>query len=114
MKCWHCSATLPDPEFGKITFRAECSECGAALHTCRNCKYYHPGKPNDCEVRGTDFIPDRTKANLCEDFKLRIERFTLPESDAGDVERKLFGGRVDEEMFKKSPKDKFNSLFKED
>jgi len=114
MKCWQCDATLPDPEFGKLTFRAECEKCGAALHCCRNCKYYHPGKPNDCEVPGTDYIADRAKANVCEEFRLRIPAQPTSQPNVQDIESRLFGDFPPTDAPKTSPKDKFNSLFKDD
>ena len=52
----------------KIGFRAVCIHCDADLHVCANCKYYCPGKPNDCLVPGTDYVKDRERANLCEEF----------------------------------------------
>lgn len=112
MKCWNCHAELPEPEFGKLTFRAECDKCGAALHSCLNCKYYHPGMPNDCEVPGTDYIKDRSKANLCEEFKLKSESSAASAPTAQDIENRLFGS-TSEDKNKQSPKDKFDSLFKD-
>lgn len=71
MKCWNCKADLADPDFGKLSFRAECEKCSAALHCCHNCKYYRPGAPNDCSVPGTDYVSDRQANNRCEEFRLR-------------------------------------------
>lgn len=56
----------------KIGFRAICPGCGVDLHTCTNCRYYSPGKPNDCLVPGTDSIRYRDAANFCEDFKEKV------------------------------------------
>ena len=70
MDCWTCGVQLEEPLYGKISFRAECDRCGAALHCCSNCKFYKPGLPNDCMVPGTEFIADRTAANLCEEFSV--------------------------------------------
>lgn len=114
MKCWCCGANLPDPEYGKILFRAECDKCGAALHSCRNCKYYHLGKPNDCDVPGTDFIPDRTKANLCEEFKLSKPGDQAVKPSVEEVENKLFSDGSVGDFPKPGPHDRFNSLFKKD
>lgn len=70
MFCWVCGASLPPLEYGKISFRATCDKCGAALHCCKNCKHYKPGLPNDCAVPGTDFISDREANNFCEEFSI--------------------------------------------
>lgn len=70
MFCWQCGGTLELPPGRKISFREECPKCQAALHCCKNCTFYMPGKPNDCAVPNTDYISDRTKMNFCEEFKL--------------------------------------------
>lgn len=70
MNCWQCGTVLTDPSWGKLTFRATCEKCGADLHCCQNCKYYKPGYQNDCIVPGTEYVADRTKNNLCEEFRL--------------------------------------------
>jgi len=69
MRCPHCGTELPDP-FEKISFRAVCDRCGAALHSCFNCKYYKPGLSNDCAIQGTEWVPDRSVNNFCEEFSL--------------------------------------------
>lgn len=70
MICWKCLKSI---EKDKIGFRDVCQHCGSDLHTCTDCRYYAPGKPNDCLVPGTDFVRDRETANFCEEFKPRTE-----------------------------------------
>lgn len=70
MNCWKCGAHLPEFPWGKVPFRAACEACDADLHCCRNCVFYKPGLPNDCAVPGTEFVPDREKSNLCDEFKI--------------------------------------------
>ncbi len=90
MHCWKCEKSLG--EALKVSFRATCPTCGVDLHTCKGCRYYSPGKPNDCLIPGTEFIRDREAANFCEDFKINTTK-----------QDKTKGGKT-----------KFNSLFKED
>lgn len=68
MNCWICGAHLNHKD--KISFRATCETCNGDLHCCKNCKFYSPGRPNDCAVPGTDFIADRSKNNFCEEFSI--------------------------------------------
>lgn len=82
MYCWTCGAVLPEAPYGKLSFRAECEKCGASLHCCKNCKFYKPGLPNDCAVPGTDYIADRSKNNLCEEFSV-LGKGPAPKSDTG-------------------------------
>ena len=70
MNCWQCGGVLPELVFGKVSFRATCEACLADLHCCKNCRFYEPGRPNDCKIPGTDYVADRTKNNLCEDFSI--------------------------------------------
>ncbi len=91
MICWKCRKTI-DSLDGKVGFRATCPSCGIDLHTCTNCRYYSPGKPNDCLIPGTEWIRDREAANFCEDFKIR----------------------VDDPQGKNPDKKKFDSLFKDE
>ena len=87
--CWKCGkdvGELPYP----VPFRAECPACASALHCCKNCKYYSPGKPNDCIVPGTEFVSDRERVNFCEEYKM-LGTFTQPEHSVDDISKKLFG-----------------------
>lgn len=68
--CWKCKKIVSE-EPVKIGFRASCPHCSSDLHVCVNCRYYSPGKPNDCSVPGTDYVRDREASNLCEEFKLK-------------------------------------------
>ncbi len=92
MNCWKCNKNISEVP-AKIGFRAVCPHCDVDLHVCKNCRYYSPGKPNDCAVPGTDYIRDREAANFCEEFKVK-----LPSAPAEN----------------KDPKKNFKSLFKED
>jgi len=105
MKCWNCGKDLPDLAWGKVPFRETCDHCHAALHCCRNCVHYHPGKPNDCEVPNTDFVADRTAVNFCEDFKLS-GKGPAKSGDINEASKRLFG---DDDNPK--PKKGFDSLF---
>jgi hypothetical protein len=68
MNCWKCKKNLGQLDL-KIGFRTACEYCSSDLHVCKNCRYYSPGKPNDCSIPETDPIRDREAANFCESFK---------------------------------------------
>lgn len=103
MRCWKCLKILGDAHL-KIGFRASCLHCGQDLHVCVNCRYYALGKPNDCLVPGTESIRDREKANLCEEFKPKLDS-PLPSQDS--VQSPF--------SWEDIPKKKdFNSLFPDD
>lgn len=87
MKCYHCG-NAPDLSGAKVPFRAACDACGRDLHVCKNCKYYAPGKPNDCAVPGTLYVKDREAYNFCEDFAPGNP--SSPPKKGGDDFQRLF------------------------
>lgn len=92
MKCPKCGKNHEDYPANRIPFRAVCDRCLAYLHSCKNCKFYQPGLPNDCRVPETDPIADREASNLCEEFSLLLS----PPKTSSDND---------------AAKKKFNSLF---
>jgi hypothetical protein len=70
MFCWNCGTSLESPSWGKLSFRAVCDKCLAALHCCHNCKNHKLGLSNECLVPNTEFVSDRRGTNFCEDFVL--------------------------------------------
>ena len=93
MNCWKCNKQYSEKDV-KVGYRAVCPHCDTDLHTCTNCRYYSPGKPNDCSIPGTDYVRNREANNFCEDFKPKLSSDSRPD--------------------KKEEKRKFNSLFKDD
>ncbi len=69
MYCSKCGTFQEEDCFRKVSFRSECTSCGASLHCCLNCKYYQVGLSNDCKIPGTERILDRESGNFCEEFK---------------------------------------------
>lgn len=72
----------------KIGFRALCIHCDCDLHVCKGCRYFCLGKSNDCLVPGTEFIQDRERANLCEEFKPKISSQNITGKDS--LQKKKF------------------------
>ena len=102
MYCWKCN-TKQKLEKNKVGFRDICSSCSFYLHACKNCKYYSPGKPNDCSFPNTEYVSDREKYNFCEEFSPIHQK--LEKKQSPDISLKLFGEDFDE-------KKGFNDLFK--
>lgn len=112
MQCWHCRRNFEILLSEKITFRAICEGCGAALHCCKQCRHYLPGKPNDCNVPGTEYIADREGVNHCEEFEPKTSFENLQSGKAEEVEKKLFGNI--EKDPPKSTEERFKNLFRSD
>ncbi|MDB2614095.1 hypothetical protein N9Y92_02930 [Chlamydiales bacterium] len=87
--CYKCKAALDEV---KIGFRTLCEKCHAYQHSCKGCKHYSPGKPNDCLIPGTDPIRDRELFNFCEDFSPKLEdNSSLDYNSALEKAKKLLG-----------------------
>ena len=89
MDCWKCDRQISEQPI-KIGFRAVCIHCGIDLHVCKNCRYYSPGKPNDCAVPGTEFIRDREAFNFCKNSSLRSETSPQPRTTRRAGSKKIF------------------------
>lgn len=106
MKCHKCNQI--HDFINKVSFRSTCDKCGTDLHTCKNCKYHYPGKPNDCTVLTALFVRDKERYNFCEDFcpKTPAEKKSQPKEN---LAKKLLG---EPPPPKKDGKEAFESLFK--
>jgi hypothetical protein len=89
MNCLKCGYKLENTH--KIHFRDICPKCMADLHCCKMCKFYTPGKPNDCAQPFIDNILDKEKSNLCEEFKIGSTIIQSQTLSMKDIEKKLFG-----------------------
>ena len=92
LNCWKCHKTI-SAEPLKIGFRTYCHHCDMDQHVCLNCRHHAPGKHNECNVPGTEWVKDREVRNYCEDFEAKPNQ-TGSESN--------------------TPKKGLNSLFKDD
>ena len=68
--CHKCGAEWEGDQ-PRVKFREECPKCSADVHCCVNCRYYDPSAHNSCTIPTTEWVSDREKANLCEDFAFR-------------------------------------------
>ena len=85
--CHSCGAAVPI-EFGeKVSRRDECRTCGADLHSCRNCRFFDPGRNNECAEPQADRVVEKTQANFCEYFEPRT-RVDLAGRRAGSIASK--------------------------
>ncbi len=90
MYCAKCGRLQEESAFSKISFRAECTGCGASLHSCVHCKYYQVGLPNDCKVPGTERVIDKEASNFCEEFAPTSEKKAIQESPSKKKFEDLF------------------------
>ena len=94
--CARCGAKVDHA--GVVGRNLTCSNCNAYLHSCVNCRFYRPGKHNDCTEPQAELVADKRVANFCDFFAMKEARGS--EHTPGDSKRdqarrdfdKLFGG----------------------
>ena len=84
--CWKCHHLADGP----ITFKAVCEACGSYLHACAGCRFYQIGKPNDCQMPGTEPVRDREHFNYCEEFKSLSEAKVQERPSVDEIAKRLF------------------------
>ena len=67
-RCFNCAATLPLD----MDFQGNCPKCGAALHCCKQCKYFDSSTRFQCLKPIPVRIAGKDQANECEFFKSRV------------------------------------------
>ena len=96
-QCWHCNSVVTDQLLPLSTY-AECRQCRAQLHCCRQCQHFNPKLRADCDEPRAESHNEREKANFCDWFKLR-HKFIGPGKNTPPVDHQaalnsLFGTNV--------------------
>jgi hypothetical protein len=81
--CWQCKSAVTDQPLPLSTY-AECRDCRAQLHCCRQCQHFNPRLRVDCDEPRAESHSEREKSNFCDWFKLRRE-FVEPGEKAPSV-----------------------------
>ncbi|MEL7431318.1 MAG: hypothetical protein AAGI90_02145 [Chlamydiota bacterium] len=108
MHCPSCKQKLDFP-CGKVPFRATCPFCFVELHTCVHCSHHNPSLANQCKIKTSLFVRDRSAYNFCEDFCLKSQTKS-PSSAGKKTFENLFGEEPSPEPLKKG-KAAFDDLF---
>jgi len=79
----------------KVARLDTCPNCGAYLHSCRNCRFWSPSAHNQCiEIQG-EFIRDREAGNFCGHFSFRVVGDETAVAEVDEARSRLdalFGG----------------------
>ncbi|MGX8677725.1 MAG: hypothetical protein ACQGQO_01295 [Sphaerochaetaceae bacterium] len=75
--CPYCNAPID----GAIGRQTVCPKCGKSLHTCKACRFYHPGDHYDCLEDIDEQVDDKSAQNFCDSFMIS-ENHLFP--DDGD------------------------------
>ncbi len=66
--CHHCHTSID--VMTSIGYSTLCPTCSKSLHSCVNCRFYHPGIYHDCLEGVEEYIEDKVEANYCDSFML--------------------------------------------
>ena len=117
MVCHNCGREIK--LIGKVMRSDECPHCEADVHCCKNCRFFDPGKSNQCSEPEADYVRDKIKANFCDYFNPN-NRLPLTTRGAETIQRDDVRKNFDKLFNKggaKGPKDDearnaFDKLFK--
>jgi hypothetical protein len=96
MTCWKCGANIELKPGERVTSRDECTQCGADLHSCRNCRFYDTSRNNQCAEPQAEWVRNKEASNYCDYFE--------PSSRAA--------ARIASSSASENAKKKFDSLFR--
>ena len=65
-RCWRCGRELKKYDFNREN---TCPDCHKSTRVCRNCRFFEPGRANDCSEPVAERILDKEKANYCDFFQ---------------------------------------------
>jgi hypothetical protein len=68
LSCWKCGKPLVDLLL-PVSRTAECRNCHAPLHVCRQCEFYDTRVANHCREPIAEKVKDKTRANFCGYFR---------------------------------------------
>ena len=73
-----CGAVLPIA----TSSLEQCPHCQAAIHACRQCTHFEPGRRFECRQPIIERIGDKNARNECDAFALQVtvERDASPDS----------------------------------
>jgi hypothetical protein len=93
MNCQACGAVIHSS--GKTGRQETCPKCNAALHCCRNCRFFSESAYHQCREDQSEFVSDKTAANFCDYFEAAEGRAAGTDSRRENARKKL------DDLFKK-------------
>jgi hypothetical protein len=80
--CWHCGQSLKAADYQREN---RCPACGRATHACRNCRFFAPGRPNECLEPLVERVVEKERANFCDYFEAAAPRDTGSRESVEDL-----------------------------
>ncbi|MCY4188419.1 MAG: hypothetical protein OXD30_08045 [Bryobacterales bacterium] len=71
LSCYRCGHALRLMPRERIERNASCPACGTDLHSCVHCRFFDPGRSNQCSEPQAEWVRDKTSSNFCGYFEPR-------------------------------------------
>ena len=93
MNCHSCGETVRLLPGQKIMRKDTCARCDEDLHCCRNCRFFDPGKHNQCAETQAEWVSDKDRANFCDYFeaKTSVDLVQRTVARADDAQKQFDG-----------------------
>jgi hypothetical protein len=98
MVCHNCGRDIK--LIAKVARTEECPHCRADMHCCKNCRFFDPGKNNQCSETQAEWVKDKLKANFCDFFEPN-KRVPLTTRGSGEKPRGNDVRKAFDDLFKK-------------
>lgn len=98
MVCHNCGRDIK--VIAKVMRTDECPHCNADMHCCKNCRFFDPGKNNQCSETQAEWVRDKLKANFCDYFEAN-KRVPLTTRGGSAEPRKDDARTAFDKLFKK-------------
>ena len=72
LSCFRCGHALRLMPREKIQRNDTCAGCGTHLHSCVHCRFFDPGRHNECSEPQAEWVTDKESANFCGYFEPRL------------------------------------------
>ncbi len=67
MVCHSCGREIK--LLGTVHRKDECPHCKADTRCCKNCRFFDPGRSNQCTEPQADYVKEKDRANFCDFFQ---------------------------------------------
>lgn len=71
LSCYKCGHALKVMPGDKIQRRDCCVSCGVDLHSCVHCRFFDPGRNNQCSEPQAEWVREKEASNFCGYFEPR-------------------------------------------
>jgi predicted RNA-binding Zn-ribbon protein involved in translation (DUF1610 family) len=86
--------------FSEIEVSSQCPQCGADLHSCKNCVFLDPAQRFECSQEIPERIPGKDVKNECQYFEGRTTREKITTS-SGSQQKPQDARDAFDNLFKK-------------